>query len=227
MVEYRSKTSLAAAAMRDMIIAGKVQAGDRFDVRRIAAELGMSITPVREALRVLEAEGLVLYNEHRSISAMELTVEDANELYLLRSVLESMATELAATNLIETDRRTIEETHEQMVLAVRDEDPARASIANRNWHFAVYRSARTKFIEPFITRLWSQFAWSTIWNVPGQLERSVAEHHAITSALLAHDGARAAELMREHIGAGQRAVVDRQDEAGRAPQPSREAAGRP
>ena len=213
MVEYRSKTSLAVDAMREMIIDGKVQAGERFDVRRIASELGMSITPVREALRILEAEGLVLYNEHRSISAMELTTEDAKELYMLRSFLESMATEIAAENLTDADLKAIEAAQEEMVEAARSGDPSRASAANRKWHFAIYRSGRTKFVEPFIIRLWNQFAWSTIWRVPGRLEQSVAEHQEITAALVARDGARAAHLMREHIGAGQHAVVDRQESA--------------
>ncbi|GAA0562967.1 MULTISPECIES: GntR family transcriptional regulator [Actinomadura] len=213
MVEYRSKTSLAVDAMREMIIDGKVQAGERFDVRRIASELGMSITPVREALRILEAEGLVLYNEHRSISAMELTTEDAKELYTLRSFLESMATEIAAENLTDADLKEIEAAQQEMVEAAQSGDPTRASAANRKWHFAIYRSGRTKFVEPFIIRLWNQFAWSTIWRVPGQLERSVAEHQEITAALVARDGARAARLMREHIAAGRRAVVDRPESA--------------
>jgi len=214
MVEYRSKTSLAVAAMREMIIDGRVQAGERFDVRRIATELGMSITPVREALRILEAEGLVLYNEHRSISAMELTAEDARELYMLRSFLESMATEIAAENLTDDDVKAIEAAQQEMIEAARSGDPTRASNANRNWHFAIYRAARTKFVEPFIIRLWNQFAWSTIWKVPGRLERSVTEHQAITAALLERDGARAARLMKEHIGAGQDTVVDRQENPG-------------
>src|SRR4051794_38148026 len=117
MGEHRSKTSLAVAAMREMIIDARVPAGERFDVRGIATELGMSITPVREALRILEAEGLVLYNEHRSISAMELTAEDAKELYMLRSFLESMATEIAAETLTDDDVKAIEAAQQEMIEA--------------------------------------------------------------------------------------------------------------
>ena len=93
MPTYKSKTMLAVDVLRERIVAGEISPGERFDVRKIAAEMEMSITPIREALRILQADGLVSYDEHRSISAMKLQPDDAEELYRLRAVVEGLATE--------------------------------------------------------------------------------------------------------------------------------------
>jgi len=209
---YRSKTMFAVDALRTKILAGDIGPGERFDVRRIAAELEMSITPVREALRVLQADGLVSYDEHRSISAMELKAEDAVELYLLRSSLESLATRLATDRWTDDDEAAIRGAHVEMTAAAKAGDPGRTSLANRTWHFAVYGAAHTRFVEPAITRLWVQIAWSATWSVPGRLQASVVEHQAITDALLARKPRQAEKLMREHINGGQRAVLEHGDD---------------
>jgi DNA-binding GntR family transcriptional regulator len=205
---HLSKTMLAVELLREKIVNGEVAPGQRFDVKRLASEFDMSITPVREALRILQADGLVSYDEHRSISAMQLSEDDAKELYLLRSTLESMAAGMAAERWLPADEDKVRQAHAQMVKAVHDGDAAAASIANRAWHFAVYNSARSHFIEPIISRLWSQFAWSTIWSVPGRLEDSLVEHELITAAYLARDPELAATLMRKHVEGGQRAVIE-------------------
>jgi DNA-binding GntR family transcriptional regulator len=204
---HKSKTMIAVEALRDKIIKGEVEPGQRFDVKRLATEFDMSITPVREALRILQADGLVSYDEHRSISAMQLSESDAMELYLLRATLESMAAGMAAERWLPIDEEKVKAAHAEMVDAVRAGDATRASAANRAWHFAVYDSARSHFISPIISRLWSQFAWSAVWSVPGRLENSLLEHEAITAAYLARDTERAAALMRQHVEGGQHAVI--------------------
>ena len=208
MVDYKSKTMLAVDALRDQFLTGTVERGQRFDVRRIAAELGMSITPVREALRILQADGLVNYDEHRSISAMQLQPDDAVEIYLLRSTLESLATRLASERWRANDETAIRLAHENMLAAAASGHSAGASEANRIWHFAVYAAARTRFVEPTISRLWSQVAWSSTWTVSGRLQTSVVEHAAITEAVLSRKPKQAEKLMREHITGGQRAVME-------------------
>lgn len=206
MTAYRSKTTVALEAIRERILNGEVGRGERFDVRTLAAELGMSITPVREALRILQTDGLVAYDEHRAISAMTLSLEDARELYVLRSMLESYATELAGQRWTEDHQAKAVELHACMVEAADQNQIEAASRANRDWHFHIYRAAGTRFIEPMITRLWDQYAWNTIWSVPHRLTESVHDHELILEALQANDPVLAAERMRDHIGGGAEAV---------------------
>jgi DNA-binding GntR family transcriptional regulator len=209
MAGYKSKTTLAVEMLREKILLGEVGPGERFDVRNVAAELNMSITPVREALRILQADGLVAYDEHRSISAMQLNPDDAVELYLLRERLESLAARLAAHRWQADDADVIRRAHEEMVAAAGSEGGSEhAAEANRSWHFAVYRAARARFVEPNITRLWAHVAWSATWSVPGRLATSVREHAAITEAVLSRDAEAADRLMRLHIAGGHHVALE-------------------
>lgn len=166
----------------------------------------MSITPVREALRILQADGLVSYDEHRSISATELAPGDADEIYTLRSFLEGLAAQWAAERRSEPESEHIALLHAEFIAATERGDEASAKRANREWHFSVYGAAHTKFLADIISRLWTRVEWNTIWGARGQLEKSVGEHGAITESIRQQDGRRAGELMRMHLNGGRAAV---------------------
>ena len=216
MPTYKSKTMLAVDVLRERIVAGEISPGERFDVRKIAAEMEMSITPIREALRILQADGLVSYDEHRSISAMKLQPDDAEELYRLRAVVEGLATELAIQHLDDDGRQAIVAAHEDMKQAAAAGDVDRATLANRRWHFAVYGAGRSKFVEPVIERLWARYLWSTIYSIPGRLQASVSEHQEITDAIVAGQAKQAARLMRTHILAGLKSLDSHRREVERS-----------
>lgn len=203
---YKSKTTFALETIRERILSGEVARGERFDVRSLADELGMSITPVREALRILQTDGLVSYEEHRAISALTLSREEAEELYVLRSMLESFATQRACERWDGVTQEEASSIHDKMIAAVEAGDIEAAGEANRDFHFLIYRVASTRFIEPMISRLWDQYAWSSIWSVPRRLHDSIVEHAAVLEALACGDAESAASLMRAHIDGGAEAV---------------------
>lgn len=202
----KTKTAFVVEVLRDAMVNGELVGGHRFDVRRIAKDLNVSITPVREALRILQADGWVDYDEHRAISVIDLTPVDAAEIYALRSVVEGFATQRAADALSDDGRELVRTLHASMEEAVARGDVEAARVANRSWHFAIYKSAVSRFTIPIIERLWAAFIWNSIWSVPGRLKQSLDEHAAITVALLEGDGVRAGALMAEHVGGGERAV---------------------
>lgn len=208
---YVSKTNMAADAIRSLIESGEVGPGDRVDVRRVAASLEMSITPVREALRILQAEGFLDYDEHRSISVMELSASDISELYLLRSQLEGLASQQAAAVWDEKHAALLERASQAFAAAVEAQDGPAARAANREFHFTIYGAARSRFIEPIISRLWGQFAWSDIWSIPGRMQRSVSEHEEIARALQTGDGGLVASLLVAHIRGSQESITDQRD----------------
>lgn len=162
----------------------------------------MSITPVREALRILQADGLVSYDEHRAISVADLTSEDADEVYTLRAMLESLATTRAVERCDESDKETIRLAHDAMLAAVGGGDNNAIRRANQRWHFAIYSAARTRYVHSFVVRLWTRFDWNSSWDAPGRLTESVKEHQMIMDALLSGSAELAGVLMRQHITGG-------------------------
>ncbi len=166
----------------------------------------MSITPVREALRILQADGLVSYDEHRSISATELTPLDADEIYTLRSMLEGLAAEWAAERRTDEEIALMRRAHERMIASVVEKDDRGAKDANKEWHFIVYDAAHTSYLAEVISRIWTRVEWNTIWGAPGQIDKSVREHGEITEAIERGDIALAGQLMRSHLFGGRAAV---------------------
>ncbi len=97
--EHKTKTELALEAIREAIMEGRMRPGARLTLAQLSDVLGMSITPIREAIRVLEADGLVSYEAHKGIWVTDLTADQSRELTLLRARLEGLATELAVPKL--------------------------------------------------------------------------------------------------------------------------------
>lgn len=212
--QYKSKTTLAREAIEQAIRDGLYASGARFNVRQLAKDLNMSITPVREALRILQANGLVSYDEHRSISATELTPVDVDEIYTLRSMLEGLAAEWAAQRRTDEELELMKKAHKRMITAVQENDDVSAKKANRDWHFAVYYAAHTSFLVGIISRIWTRVEWNSIWGAPGRIGKSVREHGEITEAIVKGDSALAGQLMRGHLFGGRAVVKEIQSASG-------------
>lgn len=207
MTTHKTKTALVVETLRQAILNGDIGPGERFDVRKVAQQLNVSITPVREALRILQADGLVNYDEHRAISAIELSPNDAAEVYALRALIEGFATQGAAERIDATVAKLLQELHAEMEKAVKAGDQQAALIANRRWHFAIYTASGYSLTISFINRLWATYEWNSIWKVPGRLGQSLSEHRAITKELIAGRGVEAAALMAQHVRGGEQAVL--------------------
>ncbi len=158
----------------------------------------MSATPIREALRMLQSDGLVVHTPHRGIVVAEFSAESAEEIYRLRAVLEPMATELATIRAGESALTEIRAAHNQFATA--DESTLAASGASMDavWHRAIYRAAGSRYLEEFISRLWASLPVEALW-VTRTASESLSQHEGITRALETRKSALAAELMRQHI----------------------------
>ena len=209
-------TAHAYEQLRAAIVENRYRPGQRLIEQRIAAEFGLSRTPVREALRILEAEGLVVSERNRGAIVRPLSPTEVVDLYGLRIRLESYAAELAA------ERIDGDELAELVVAADRfgevrlttdtaDLDGVRRlNEANRHLHDRILAAARHARLTAMLTRtvdipLVFQ-AFSTFG--PAEVERSDLFHRLIVDAIQRHDGRRAARLMAEHITQGRDAVLD-------------------
>lgn len=208
-ISYRTKTDLAVHFVRGQILSGDLPPGKRIRPSELATELGMSPTPVREALRVLQADGLVRYRTHQEIVVAERTPEEALEVYRLRSLLEPLAVERAAERLTDVTLRMLERLHHRLEAAAGTSHPRSTGTINATWHWAIYEAADSPLLLSFVRRLWEAFPWRTMWVIPGRAETSIEEHAGIMAALRVREPGLAASLMREHIESGRDTLLER------------------
>jgi len=209
-------TAHAYEQLRAAIVENRYRPGQRLVEQRIAAELGLSRTPVREALRILEAEGLVVSERNRGAIVRPLSPTEVVDLYGLRIRLESYAAELAAERIDDGELAELDAAAERfgavrLTIDTADLDGVRRlNEANRHLHDRILAAARHARLTAMLTRtvdipLVFQ-AFSTFG--PAEVERSDLFHHLIVDAIHRHDGRRAARLMAEHITQGRDAVLD-------------------
>lgn len=209
MLPRRTLTDAAADALRDALLQGRWPAGAPLRQEALATELGVSRIPLREALRQLEAEGLVTLLPHRGAVVAPLPVEEVLELFELRALIESDLARRAVTCLTAADDRTMREYAAAFERALTAGDPGAWGEANRRFHFALYAAAgRPRTLET-VARLHAQsdrFQRLQLTLTRGT-SRAVREHRAIAAAARARDAARAAKLTREHILEAGRALA--------------------
>lgn len=199
---HRTKTELALQILRDRIRTGALEPGRRLRLNVLTAELGMSPTPIREALRLLQADGLVTYRPHQGIVVAELSEPQTAEVIRLRCLLEGSAVELAVVTLTAARLRELERVHQRFLAAVADDRGKEIVAGNEAWHYLLYDAAGSPLLTEFIRRLWDVYPWRTMWVLPGRTEQSAEEHEGIMEAIRAHDVSSAAERMRTHIALG-------------------------
>jgi DNA-binding GntR family transcriptional regulator len=202
--------------VRAAIVENRYPPGRRLVEQRIAAELGLSRTPVREALRMLEAEGLVVSERNRGAMVRPLSSTEVEDLYDLRIRLESYAVELATDRSTETELGAIVEAADAFGVAARSVDVGsidgtrRLHEANRVFHDGILEAARHRRLTtmlartvdiPLVFRAFQSFS-------AGEIERSDTFHHLIVEVMCRRDATRAAGLMAEHIAQGRDAVLD-------------------
>lgn len=204
---HLTKTALAAQALRLAILRGEITTDAPLTVGQIAQRLGMSQTPVREAIRTLQAEGLIHHHPHHTLSVVQYTAKDIHDIFQLRSDLEAQAARLAVPRLRDDDLAALEELQAEMRDASEQNDVDRLNRANSLWHLRLYGAADNQVLLDVVQHLWRKFMFEVNWMLPGQVELSLRQHHAICAALRARDADRAADLMREHIRAGEQSSL--------------------
>jgi DNA-binding GntR family transcriptional regulator len=209
---HLTKTEIALQVLRERLRAGELAPGSRLRVEELANDLQMSPTPVREALRLLQADGLVDYRAHHGIVVSELSEDVIHDLFRLRTVLEPLATELAVPRLGPDDLAKLERLHEQQVSAVAAKRGSAIAQHNSAWHWTLYDAAASPLLHDFLRRLWEVFPWRTIWALPGRPEQSLAQHEALMVAIREGDAAGAARLMREHVASGETTLLEHASE---------------
>lgn len=185
--------------LRQGIRAGLYRPGQRLREAETAASLNTSRTPVREAMRRLEADRLVEDGPGGGVAVTRLDRARVHELYMFRQSIEGTAAEMAALHATELDLKDLADTLEQMRAAA--EDTALAALLNRRFHEAIYRAARNSFLNHAIASMSDFMALlpGTTYVLPGRAGAVMLEHERVLQAIVARHPAEAARAMREHI----------------------------
>jgi DNA-binding GntR family transcriptional regulator len=192
--------------LREAIIGGDLRPGERVRQEDVAARLGVSVAPVREALRILEQEGQVTYLPRRGYFVTELEYEDLTEIYGLRRLLEERAATAALPRLQTADVARIRSAARDCAEAVQDGDVLTELAANRRFHFAIMEPAGQPHLLRLIRLLWdSTEAYRAIYyDSAGERRQSLDAHDRIIAALDACD---APQLVHELDAHRDRALV--------------------
>jgi len=192
---YLSKSNFTAALLRELIISGELKPGVQLRQRDLAERFGVSVTPVREALRWLESEGLVRYDAHKGSTVVETEAGATREKYQIRAVLEGLAAFLAAPRISDEDIRELESYNER--LAGENLRPGEVNDLNRTLHFRVYEMAGSPLLLALMRLLWQSFPQGP--QVARPRDESVAEHKELIEALRDRDAVRAQAITQQHI----------------------------
>jgi DNA-binding GntR family transcriptional regulator len=166
-------------------------------VDELTKELGMSPTPIREALRLLQADELVTYRPHHGVVVADVSTEQVDEICNLRSVLEPIATRQAVTLMTPEVLAELERQH--AIFVSKGNSRERRGRADADWHWTIYDASGSRFLEGFIRRLWDAFPWRAAHVHPDNVRESVQQHELVMDAIRQSDSEAAANLMHDHI----------------------------
>jgi DNA-binding GntR family transcriptional regulator len=200
----------AARVLRGEILGGELAPGARVHLLDAAERLGMSIVPIREALRSLSSEGLVVALPQRGYRVSELNPADFDDTYRLRLVLDPMAVELAVPLLDGSRVALIRDAFAALERAYRENDRAGHAVAHRRFHFAIYEATSSPWLLRFLAVLWeNSVRYQRISGEAGRrgpIEDRIEEHRRVLDACAAGDAAAAAQAMHDHLAQTVRSV---------------------
>jgi DNA-binding GntR family transcriptional regulator len=205
-------------ALRERILSNDIEPGTRLVMREVGNQYQASDIPVREALRMLERDGLVETAPYVGARVTTLTAKEVEETYFIRSHLESVATGLAADRITEDELAELDALMAKMDAAVEAQDGPAFSDLNRDFHRTIIASCGNDMLRELTMDIWQRHSgFQRVFRiVPERLGLSQREHVGIMAALRAHDSEQAARLALLHklsVRDSVSALVDESDPA--------------
>ena len=197
-------------AIRDAINNGGLKPGDRLMEIQLAEELGISRTPVREAIRKLEMEGFVVMIPRRGTYVTDISLKDVTEIYEIRISLDMLAASLAAERINDDE---LEEMDRQLLLTSKyniDTEMEKIVACDSVFHDVLYRAARNERLVSIINNLRDQLTnmRGRTMAQPGRLAETLTEHRILLDAIASRDPEAAAAAARSHIENAERTLME-------------------
>lgn len=194
-----TKRDVIVAELRRLIISGELPRDSRLPQDELARRFESSITPVREALRVLEADKLVVSEPHKGVRVAGIDFGRVTATYVVRRLTECYAIQHAAIRLSPLDLRHAEELMVALDAAMHSSDAAATRELNQSFHYFFYARCGLPALMNEIDELWRAFPWDLMLSSTEASEMSSREHREIFDAVRVGDGEAAAAALAKHL----------------------------
>ncbi|MEU6624203.1 GntR family transcriptional regulator [Streptomyces litmocidini] len=186
--------------LRRAITTGELRPGGPIRQEALAARFEVSRVPLREALKALEAEGLVVHHVHRGYFVAELSLDDLEEIYRIRELLETEAVRRAVRRMPDGTVGTLERIQREVERAAEEGDVAAMAAANRLFHFTLIEASGMPRLVRLVTTLWDATdAYRSLYYAESpHRQQAVREHRAVISSLRRGDEENAVHWLDEH-----------------------------
>lgn len=186
-----------ASEIRNAIFSGSLAPGEELGQDSLAAKLGISRMPVREALQILAGEGLVELRMNRGAIVKDVSAESVREHFEVRLTLECEAVARACSRI--TDFSELEYIHEEQRKAIENLDVAKANMCNQALHMYIWEHAGNKKLKNILVQLWNGLSIGTVVRPIDHMRLSFEEHARILEALKRRDEGTARSVMADHL----------------------------
>lgn len=200
-IKVQSLRDIATASLRESIITGYLKAGDHLRERELSEKMGISTTPIKEAFRTLEYEGLITTHPRKGTFVNESIDLQLKEILLLRASVESLAARLAASKVKDEEAEAFELIRSEMVDALERKDREGVSDANNRFHALVRTACGNPMIQNILATIHafdSGFRKRAL-RFSSEMEIGTREHCGIIEAIVSRDPALAEQRMNQHI----------------------------
>ncbi len=207
---YKPLREIVSETLRQAIQEGTLQPGERLMEIQLAQELGVSRTPIREAIRKLELEGFVVMIPRRGTYVADISLKDVSQVFEIRSALEELAAGLAAERITEEEIEHLERMLVEIGDYIEDKDMDKIVEADVEFHEVLYKASRNDRLVEIINNLREQMLRfrSISMNQPGRLAKTWEEHRQLVEAIADRHITQARKIAVLHMEHSEQALMD-------------------
>ncbi|WP_227763956.1 GntR family transcriptional regulator [Zhaonella formicivorans] len=207
---YKPLREIVFETMREAIISGQLKPGERLMEVQLAEEMGVSRTPVREAIRKLELEGFVVMVPRKGAYVADISTKDIADVFEIRAALEALAAGLAAERITDEELEELQRILVKVSKSAESHDLENLIQVDTEFHDVLYKASRNERLVQIISNLREQIQRfrSTTLAAPGRMKDALEEHKKIVDAISERNVALAAQLAQEHIENAENSMLE-------------------
>lgn len=208
--EGNTKSDKVYEYLKERILTGAYNPGDRLVIREVSRQLGVSDIPVREAIKKLASDGLLELKSHSGARIAPLNIKNLEEIFTIRIELETLATRLAVDAATSEELDLLESHVQSMDESIQNNDIPTYTASNRQFHQLLYRASHAPILVEMIENLFmrSENSKMIFHHDPARLRASNEEHRAVVEALRSKDREKAVSVIRAQKESGFKIVID-------------------
>jgi len=204
----KTKRDIVLEAIREAILSGEYRPGEKILQEKLAEEMNISQTPIREALRILEVEGLIEYYPHKGVRVSEVSVDEIKEIYTIRIELELLATRESIKNISDKKLKYLWKLQNEIEKISQSNGLKNIYKPDYKLHMLIYESCEMPLLLRIIKQLWGRLPRDILQNIPGRAAESAKDYKLILEAIEAKDVDETEKRMKYHIESGLDAILN-------------------